>query len=78
MEIHGLSDDFINVHGQDQIMFSRITQNSSTRIDYVLSNTDKCTYFQYFDMGLGLDYRSVFAKYDVELLVKKEFISREN
>ena len=77
MEIHGLSDDFIKVHGQDQIMFSRITQNSSTRIDYVLSNTKECSYFQYLDMGLGLDHRSIFAKYDIELVINKEFISRE-
>ena len=77
MEIHGLSDDFIKVHGKDQIMFSRITQNSSTRIDYVLSNTDKCSYFQYLDMGLGLDHRSIFAKYDIELVIKKEFIPRD-
>ena len=47
MQINGLSDDFIKVHGSDQIMYSRITQHSSTRIDYVMSNTSKCLYFQY-------------------------------
>ena len=53
MQINGLSDDFIKVHGRDQIMYSRITQHSSTRIDYVLSNSNKCYYFQYLDLGLG-------------------------
>ena len=77
MQIHGLSDDFIRVHGKDQLMYSRITQQSSTRIDYVLSNTNKCIYFQYLDMGLGLDHKAMFAKYDVDLVVKKEFIPRD-
>ena len=35
MKINGLSDDFLNVHG-DIIMFSRITNVSSTIIDYIL------------------------------------------
>ena len=34
MQIHGLSDDFVNVHG-DVRMFSRITASSSTRIDFM-------------------------------------------
>ena len=34
MQINGLSDDFIQVHGNEQIMYSRIT---STRIDYIMS-----------------------------------------
>ena len=77
MQIHGLADDFIRVHGSRTIMYSRITRNSSTRIDYVLSNTNKCSDFQYLDMGMGLDHKSIFAKYDIELVVKKEPIPRE-
>ena len=77
MQIHGLADDFIKVHGSRTIMYSRITRNSSTRIDYVLSNTNKCSDFQYLDMGMGLDHKSIFAKYDIELVVKKEPIPRE-
>ena len=50
IRIHGLSDDFLNVHGHDTIMYSRITAISRTRIDYVFSNTQKCTYFQYLPM----------------------------
>ena len=77
MQIHGLKDDFLQFHGQDVVMFSRITPQSRTRIDYVLSNSKKCTYFQYLDMGLGLDHRSMFVKYDIELVVRKEFIPRD-
>ena len=77
MQIHGLGDDFIKVHGDDQVMYSRITQNSSTRIDYVMSNSNKCYYFQYLDMGLGLDHKAIFAKYDIDLVLKKESIPRE-
>ena len=77
MQIHGLADDFIKVHGKDQIMYSRITQQSSTRIDYVMSNTNKCYYFQYLDMGMGLDHKAMYAKYDIDIVVKKEFIPRD-
>ena len=77
MQINGLSDDFINVHGNDQIMYSRITQHSSTRIDYLMSNSNKCYYFQYLDLGLGLDHKAIFAKYDIDLIVKKEYIPRD-
>ena len=45
MKIHGLSDDFIKVHGKDIVAYSRITEISSTRIDYILSNTNECVYF---------------------------------
>ena len=45
MKIHGLSDDFLNVHG-DIIMYSRITNVSRTRIDYILRNSKACYYFQ--------------------------------
>ena len=77
MQIHGLADDFIKVHGKDQIMYSRITQQSSTRIDYVMSNTNKCYYFQYLDMGMGLDHKAMYAKYDIDIVVKREFIPRD-
>ena len=77
MQIHGLSDDFIKVHGRNQVVYSRITQNSRTRIDYVLSNTNKCINFQYLDTGMGLDHKAMFVKYDIELTQRKEFIPRE-
>ena len=35
IQVNGLSDDFINVHGKDTIMYSRVTNTSKTRIDYM-------------------------------------------
>ena len=78
MQIHGLKDDFINLHGNDVLMYSRITPSSKTRIDYILSNTgNRCSYFQYLDMGLGLDHSSIFARYDISMIMKKEYIPKE-
>ena len=74
MQIHGLKDDFIEVHGNETVMYSRITTTSKTRIDYVLSNTSSCTYFQYIDMMLGLDHRAIIARYDIAIDIRKEFI----
>ena len=73
MQIHGLSDDFLNVHGDATVMFSRITNISKTRIDYILSNTKACSYFQYLQMT-GLDHRAIFARYDIPLIFSKEKI----
>ena len=72
MQIHGLKDKFIEVHGDKTVMYSRITQTSKTRI--VLSNTSSCTYFQYIDMMLGLDHRAIIARYDISIDIRKEFI----
>ena len=33
MKIHGLKDNFLSVHGEDVIMYPRITATSKTRID---------------------------------------------
>ena len=76
MQIHGLSDDFINVHG-DIIMYSRITNISSTRIDYILSNTNACSYFQYVDMIAGLDHRVAVARYDIPIVISRDFVPRD-
>ena len=65
------------MHGQNAIMYSRITLISKTRIDFILSNTSKCSYFQYIDMNLGLDHSAVFARYDIPLVLRKEFICKE-
>ena len=78
MQIHGLSDDFLNVHGDDAIMYSRITNTSKTRIDYILSNTNACSYFQYVDMLAGLDHCAVIARYDIPIVVSKEFIPKDS
>ena len=75
MKIHNLSDDFLNVHG-DIIMYSRITNTSSTRIDYILSNSNACFYFQYIDMLAGLDHKVAMAKYDISMELTKEYIPK--
>ena len=72
-----MSDDFINLHGVDVRMFSRITNTSSTRIDYIFSNSKACIYFQYIDMLAGLDHKVALAKYDIEISTTKEYIPRE-
>ena len=77
LQIQGLSDDFLNVHGNNVVMYSRITPISKTRIDYIFSNSSKCSYFQYIDMNLGLDHCAALARYDISLSLKKEFIPKE-
>ena len=77
MKIFGLSDDFLNVHGKDTVMYSRVTNASKTRIDYILSNSGACSYFQYIDMNLGLDHKAVLARYDIAIETLKEVIPKE-
>ena len=50
MKINGLQDDYIAVNGNSSIIYSRETNKSKTRIDYILSNTKKCTSFEYEDL----------------------------
>ena len=71
-----MSDDFLNVHGRETIMFSRVTETSSTRIDYVFSNSNSCNYFQYLNMR-GLDHYAILARYDIKINTSKEHIPRE-
>ena len=77
MQIHGLKDDFISVHGNDVLMYSRITNISSTRIDYILSNSNACSYFQYVDMLAGLDHKVAIAKYEISIEICKEYIPKD-
>ena len=76
-KIHGLKDDFLEVHGSDAIMYSRITPTSKTRIDYIFSNSSACSYFQYINMSLGLDHSAMMVRYDVAISIKKEYIPRD-
>ena len=57
-------------------MFSRKTDVSSTRIDYVFSNTKSCVYFQYLPVQ-GLDLSIALAKYEISLEFEREKIPRE-
>ena len=77
LQIHGLSDDFLNVHGNEAIMYSRITNTSKTRIDYLFSNSKACIYFQYVDMLAGLDHKAIVARYDIPVYSDKECIPKE-
>ena len=69
MECYGLKDELLNFKGQGiQGIYSRITSVSKTRIDFIMSNTDLCTDFQYLDTEfLGLDHKAALAKYSINL-----------
>ena len=73
LQVQGLSDDFLNVHGRNVIMYSRITATSKTRIDYIFSNTSSCNYFQYLPVA-GLDHCAALARYDINFEIVKEVI----
>ena len=76
LNINGLSDDFVKIHG-DLVMYSRITNISKTQIDYIFSNSNLCSYFQYIDMLEGLDHKVVIARYDIPMVVLKETIPKD-
>ena len=76
LKVHGLKDGFCQIHGENVIAYSRETKRSATRIDYIFSNSDKCTYFEYIDTFLGFDHKMVLGKYDIDFEVKKEFIPK--
>ena len=64
MEEFKLKDDFVNLHG-GRVEFSRISHNSSTRIDFVLSNTsDLCLSLEYKKVQ-GLDHKVIYAEYSL-------------
>ena len=73
LQVQGLSDNFLNVHGRNVIMYSRITATSKTRIDYIFSNTSSCNYFQYLPVA-GLDHCAALARYDINFEIVKEVI----
>ena len=69
MECFGLKDDLLNLKGVDiQGIYSRITNVSKTRIDFIMSNTGMCTEFQYLNTEfLGLDHKAGLATYSINL-----------
>ena len=74
LQVHGMSDDFLNVHGKNTVIFSRRTDTSQTRIDYIFSNSKSCIYFQYIPV-IGLDHNAALAMYDIEnQLVQKKIL----
>ena len=78
LKIHGLNDGFTQVHGEQTIMYSRVTNRSATRIDYIFSNSKNCSSFEYIDAGLGYDHKAVVANYDIEMVIEKSFIPRKH
>ena len=68
MECFSLRDELFNTRGNDvQGIYSRITNISKTRIDFIMSNTKLCTDFQYLDTDfLGLDHKAALATYNIK------------
>ena len=77
MKIHGLKDGFCQVHGENAIAYSRVTNRSSTRIDYILSNLNDCSYFEYEDINQGFDHKMTIGRYDIEISTEKKFIPKK-
>ena len=69
MECFGLKDELLTIKGNDvQGIYSRVTNVSKTRIDFILSNTNLCTQFEYLDTDfLGLDHKAALATYNIKL-----------
>ena len=77
MKINGLQDDYIAVKGNSSRIYSRETNKSKTRIDYILSNSKKCETFEYEDLKMGFDHKMAVAKYTIEVIIQKQRITRE-
>ena len=85
MKIHGLKDGFCQVHGEKAIAYSRVTNRSSTRIDYILSNSNDCSYFEYYDINQGIDHyggkdfdhKMTFGRYDIDIGTRNNFIPKK-
>ena len=71
-----MSDDFLKVHGEMTIVYSRITETSKTRIDYIFSNSNSCIFFQYLPVQ-SLDHQIALPKYEMDIEIRKESIPAE-
>ena len=78
LRIHGLQDGFTQVHGEQTIEYSRVTNRSATRIDYLFSNTKSCETFEYKNAGLGFDHKVIVAKYAIEIDCIKQFVPKKH
>ena len=76
LKINGLKDDFLEVNGKQVIAYSRITNKSKTRIDYIFSNSNLCRKSQYIDTGLKFDHFAIVGEYDIDLMTEKEVIPK--
>ena len=77
MKVWWLEDDYVRLNG-DQVCYSRITNQSRTRIDMILSNMNQVKNFEYWETGLpAYDHKFGIAEYETEIEVIKENIPRE-
>ena len=77
MEEFNLKDDFIKI-SNGQVEYSRVSHNSSTRIDFVLSNTtDLCLSLEYKNIQ-GLDHKAIFSEFSLSIDFNEELRRNKN
>ena len=69
LELFSLKDELLRKKGKHvKGIYSRVTNVSKTRIDFIFSNSEKCIDFKYIDTDLlNLDHKAIFAEYDVNI-----------
>ena len=77
LRINGLKDDFLEVNGKHVIAYSRITNKSKTRIDYIFSNSNLCRKSNYINTQLKFDHFAIVGEYEIDLMIEKEVIPKE-
>ena len=61
-----LKDDFVRLHG-NIVEYSRVSGRSSTRIDFIISNTgEACQNFEYKTLQ-GFDHKAIYAEYSLSV-----------
>ena len=76
LRINGLKDDFLEVNGKNAVEYSRVTNRSKTRIDYIFSNSNACVKLEYIETGLHFDHKAVVGEYEMDLVTEKEEIPK--
>ena len=76
MKSYDLSDDFISVHGEVTDVYSRVTSRSKTRIDLILSNTNRCLSCEYVSFPF-LDHKMIRSEYAIPLSSKVNSVPKE-
>ena len=69
LELFSLKDELLRKKGKHvKGIYSRVTNVSKTRIDFIFSNSEKCIDFKYIDTDLlNLDHKAIFAEYDINI-----------
>ena len=70
--VYDLKDEYITLKGEENPpQYSRITEESKTRIDIMASNWDGCTGIEYRDMAMRtMDHCMLIAEYALDLRKK--------